>query len=217
LTKINNNGAVKELLKYNQERYSISIPYQYYMDRLSIGNEYSSGSNPIPTDTATTTDIYNNNSIEGVVKGEKGYGELLKLYEENIGIVTPIVAEKLKSIAGEYPQGWFGAAMDEAVSAGVRNLKYIKAILKRWHEEGFKTPKGSKGKDKRFEGSSNRDFLLALIYRGVKSWLGKEPPSQVISKLRLRPHEDLAHIRDKLKERIDEGIISSDKSIPPGG
>lgn len=36
LISIHNNGAVRELLDYNLQRYSISIPYQYYMDRLSI-------------------------------------------------------------------------------------------------------------------------------------------------------------------------------------
>ena len=36
LTTIKHNGAIKELLDYNLERYSISIPYQYYIDRISI-------------------------------------------------------------------------------------------------------------------------------------------------------------------------------------
>ena len=36
LTTINVNGPVRELLDYNMERYSLSIPYQYYIDRLSI-------------------------------------------------------------------------------------------------------------------------------------------------------------------------------------
>jgi len=36
LTNIHHNGAIKELLDYNLQRYGISIPYQYYIDRLSI-------------------------------------------------------------------------------------------------------------------------------------------------------------------------------------
>lgn len=36
LMSIHHNGAIKELLEYNLNRYSISIPYQYYMDRISI-------------------------------------------------------------------------------------------------------------------------------------------------------------------------------------
>lgn len=36
LTSIRNSSAVEELLDYNRRRYSISIPYQYYMDKISI-------------------------------------------------------------------------------------------------------------------------------------------------------------------------------------
>jgi len=36
LTTITNNKAIQELLDYNQRRYSISIPYGYYIDKISI-------------------------------------------------------------------------------------------------------------------------------------------------------------------------------------
>ena len=36
LLSIHHSEAIKELLEYNLDRYSISIPYQYYIDRVSI-------------------------------------------------------------------------------------------------------------------------------------------------------------------------------------
>ena len=36
LTSIRDSNAIKELLDYNRRRYSISIPYQYYIDKISI-------------------------------------------------------------------------------------------------------------------------------------------------------------------------------------
>ncbi|MBA7542470.1 hypothetical protein ES705_34791 [subsurface metagenome] len=36
LTSIRDSNAIQELLDYNMRRYSISIPYQYYIDRISI-------------------------------------------------------------------------------------------------------------------------------------------------------------------------------------
>ena len=36
LLNVGNNGLIKAVIQYNQEKYSISIPYQYYMDRVSI-------------------------------------------------------------------------------------------------------------------------------------------------------------------------------------
>lgn len=65
------------------------------------------------------------------------------LYEENIGILTPLAADGLKDIAEKYPPGWFKEALREAIEAGVRKLTYIQAILERWRVEGFKSAKGS--------------------------------------------------------------------------
>lgn len=39
LIQVNHNGAVKEVIDYYQARYSISIPYQYYMDKVSIPSD----------------------------------------------------------------------------------------------------------------------------------------------------------------------------------
>ena len=36
LNSINNNGAIKALLDYNRERYTLSIPYEYLINRVSI-------------------------------------------------------------------------------------------------------------------------------------------------------------------------------------
>jgi len=57
LTTINNAGAIQELLDYNSRRYSISIPYQYYIDRISILTRVSV---PVP------------DTVSGPGKGEGG-------------------------------------------------------------------------------------------------------------------------------------------------
>jgi len=76
---------------------------------------------------------------EGEAVGELGV--ISKLYEENIGVLTPVAADSLKDFAERYPPGWFGEALKEAVTRGARNLKYIEKILERWKVEGFKAPK----------------------------------------------------------------------------
>lgn len=72
--------------------------------------------------------------------------KISSLYEENIGRLTPTIADRLKDIAEEYQPGWFEEALKEAVSLEHRNLKYIEAILERWKVEGFKSPKTTGGK-----------------------------------------------------------------------
>jgi DNA replication protein len=59
-----------------------------------------------------------------------------KLYEENIGPLTAMIADKLKDAEETYSQEWLAEAIERAVAQNVRKWNYIEAILKRWKEEG---------------------------------------------------------------------------------
>ncbi|MDR9458743.1 MAG: DnaD domain protein [Dehalococcoidia bacterium] len=61
---------------------------------------------------------------------------IFTLYEENIGMLAPMIAEELKAAEQLYPVSWIDDAFREAVSRNKRNWKYIEAILKRWDSEG---------------------------------------------------------------------------------
>ena len=61
---------------------------------------------------------------------------LFKLYEENIGPLTPLMADALKDAEETYPPEWIADAIDLAVKNNKRSWKYAEAILKRWKEEG---------------------------------------------------------------------------------
>src|SRR5579863_8012189 len=58
------------------------------------------------------------------------------LYEQNIGLLTPLIADQLRDAADLYSQEWIEAAFREAVQYNKRNWKYISAILRRWETEG---------------------------------------------------------------------------------
>ena len=58
------------------------------------------------------------------------------LYEQNIGMITPIIAEELKEAEKLYPPQWIEEAFKEAVTLNKRNWKYIARILERWASEG---------------------------------------------------------------------------------
>jgi len=62
---------------------------------------------------------------------------IFKLYEENIGVITPMMAEILKDDEATYPASWIEKAIRIAVAQNVRTWKYVQAILKRWETEGF--------------------------------------------------------------------------------
>ncbi len=87
---------------------------------------------------------------------------VFKLYEENIGALTPLLADMLKEAEREYPGVWFEEAFEIAVSRNVRNWKYIEAILRRWKENGKderRDPQDSIQDAKRYTDSQFSEFL----------------------------------------------------------
>lgn len=62
--------------------------------------------------------------------------DLFTLYEQNIGMLTPIIAEELREAEKLYPESWIRDAIKEAVKHGKRKWSYISAILKDWSVEG---------------------------------------------------------------------------------
>ena len=64
--------------------------------------------------------------------------DIFSLYEENIGLLTPMIAEEIKDALTEYPEEWIRDAVREAVEANKRNWRYISYLLERWTTEGKK-------------------------------------------------------------------------------
>ena len=61
---------------------------------------------------------------------------IYKLYEENIGALTPLIADELKDMEMEFPARWIKEAMRIAVQKEARHLRFIRAVLERWRKEG---------------------------------------------------------------------------------
>ena len=70
------------------------------------------------------------------------------LYEQNIGPLTPLLAEELGEAADTYPDSWIEDAFREAVELNKRSWRYIQRILERWAAEG-KTDETSRRGDER--------------------------------------------------------------------
>ncbi|HEU65533.1 MAG TPA: DnaD domain protein [Chloroflexi bacterium] len=61
---------------------------------------------------------------------------IFALYEQNIGMITPMIAEELKEAERLYPPRWIEDAFKEAVALNKRSWRYIARILERWGSEG---------------------------------------------------------------------------------
>jgi len=80
-----------------------------------------------------------------------------QLYEENIGPLTPLVAEELKEAERLYPVEWLEEAFREAAVLNKRSWRYVARILERWATEGRASEKA--GRDPA-EGDSARSQIL---------------------------------------------------------
>ncbi|HET9915438.1 MAG TPA: DnaD domain protein [Anaerolineales bacterium] len=61
---------------------------------------------------------------------------IFRLYEENMGPLTPLIADALKDAEETYSAEWVADTIELAVKNNKRNWKYCEAILRRWKEEG---------------------------------------------------------------------------------
>ena len=78
--------------------------------------------------------------------------DIFSLYERNIGMLTPMIAEELQDAEKLYPAEWIESAFKEAVTLNKRSWKYIARILERWAIEGKddgKSRRDSKKEDDR--------------------------------------------------------------------
>jgi DnaD/phage-associated family protein len=76
------------------------------------------------------------------------------LYEQNIGPLTPLLAEELMEAEASYPTAWIEDAFREAVELNKRSWRYVRRILERWATEG-KTDETSRRGDE----SDRRRFI----------------------------------------------------------
>jgi DnaD/phage-associated family protein len=61
---------------------------------------------------------------------------IYRLYEDTIGLVTPILAEELREAEATYPPAWLARAFRLAAENNARKWSYVRAILERWARDG---------------------------------------------------------------------------------
>lgn len=106
-------------------------------------------------------------AVEGITKGEWRPNpdddepisllverpNIFVLYEQNIGPLTPLIADELRDAEQNYPMRWIEQAIDLAVQNNVRKWRYILGILERWRQEGKDDGTGRRDSQKDLRGS----------------------------------------------------------------
>jgi len=67
---------------------------------------------------------------------------IFDLYEDNIGMISPIIADELKDAELTYHPEWIEDAIKIAVENNVRKWSYVRAVLERWATGGREDSSG---------------------------------------------------------------------------
>jgi len=67
------------------------------------------------------------------------------LYEQNIGLLQPLLADELRDAERTYPADWIEEAFRIAAENNVRRWSYVRRILERWATEGKNDGAGRRG------------------------------------------------------------------------
>ena len=82
---------------------------------------------------ATGTAVRGDGSIPPLARLAES--EPFRLYHQNFGLLTPVLADQLRSLIEDFPLPWVCEAMEIAIGRNIKALAYVKAILNRWERE----------------------------------------------------------------------------------
>lgn len=86
----------------------------------------------------------------------EGRSNIFALYEDNIGLLTPIIAEELKEAERLYPTSWIEDAFKLAIRLNRRRWQTVAKILERWATEG--KDDGKPGRDSKKDTDPGRSW-----------------------------------------------------------
>ena len=127
-----------DLLKSNAR-----VTHDSYMSNTRVSHESLMQESCLDVDVDVDVDV--EEEVEVATTG------VVKVYEQEIGPITPMTYDQLKDLVEDHSAQWVIAAMREASANGKRSLAYFRAILQRWKVEGYGSGMGEKrqgnGKD----------------------------------------------------------------------
>ncbi len=101
-------------------------------------------------------------SVEGNIIGnsawENSKPSLFTLYEDNIGPLTPIIADAIIDAENDYPERWISEAINLSAKRNIRNWNYINAILKKWRQNGRDESVEAEGEKPDYKKYSDGEF-----------------------------------------------------------
>ncbi|MFC2064161.1 DnaD domain-containing protein [Chloroflexota bacterium] len=119
-----------------------------------ISNTENTAKNTTETSTGTENGKIKSDSDLNDQHNSESLKKIFNLYENNIGLITPLIAQEIVDAIDHHPVEWIENAILLSVKANVRRWSYTSSILDRWKIEGYGSlparnnkRKGKKGVD----------------------------------------------------------------------
>ena len=77
------------------------------------------------------------------VRAREEAAKVIKLYEQNIGVPSPITRDVLADLLNSHSADLLELAIKEAAKANAHSIKYIEAIFRKWDSLGIKDVNGA--------------------------------------------------------------------------
>lgn len=105
----------------------------------------------------TNNNNTNNNNTTTTTTGPTEIGSIYEFWESNVGSLSPYLYEEIQAIYEDWsevskqPKEMILESIKMALDKGVRNISYIKTILKRWYDNRVYNIEDLKADQERFE------------------------------------------------------------------
>lgn len=135
------------------------IHAKYQNDTTRVSKRYNA---KYQNDTDYTIDYTKNNNIDNTTTGTTEIGSIYEFWESNVGSLSPYLYEEIQAIYDDWkevskqPKEMILESIKMALDKGVRNISYIKTILKRWYDNRIYNIEDLKADQERFEKNKQR-------------------------------------------------------------
>lgn len=134
----------------------------YQNDTTIVSKRYNA---KYQNDTDYTIDYTKNNNIDNTTTtGTTEIGSIYEFWESNVGSLSPYLYEEIQAIYDDWkevskqPKEMILESIKMALDKGVRNISYIKTILKRWYDNRIYNIEDLKADQERFEKNKENKY-----------------------------------------------------------
>lgn len=127
------------------------------LDNPMLDNPMLENSTLTNTNNNNTNNNNNNITTTTTTTGPTEIGSIYEFWESNVGSLSPYLYEEIQAIYDDWkevskqPKEMILESIKMALDKGVRNISYIKTILKRWYDNRIYNIEDLKADQERFE------------------------------------------------------------------